>query len=52
VFKSDHKEASGNTRTIDDEMESDRPVPLFSAGLFISWVLCGRTPATRRVAML
>lgn len=51
MFKSDHKDALGTTRTV-DEMESDCPVPSFSAGLFISWVLCGGTPATRRVAML
>ena len=52
MFKSDHKDVSGTSRTVDDEMESDCTGSLLSAGRFISWVLCGGTPAARRVAML
>jgi len=52
VFKSEHKDVSGTSRTLDDEKKSDCAGSSLSGSLFIFWLDCGGTLATRRVAIL
>jgi len=52
VFKSEHKDLLGTGRTLDDEIKSDCARSSLSGRLFIFWLDCGATLATRRVAIL
>jgi hypothetical protein len=52
VFKSEYKELSGTTCTLDNEIKSDSAGSSLSGGLFVFWLDCGGTFATRRVAIL
>jgi hypothetical protein len=50
--KSEHKDFSGTSRTLDEEVKSDFAGSLLSGRLFIFWLGCGGTLDTRHVAIL
>ena len=52
VFKLEHKDLSGTSRAQDDVIKSDCAESSLPGRLFILWLDCGGTLATRRAAIL